>query len=109
MFDITIEQKTLAKALEYLEPTVGKGGNNLGENCISMKTTGNGSIEMYTTNSIEFTKLEYKLKAVQPYASKVITFEAPHFLSSLSMFPSARNLLRCYRKKHEQELNVLSR
>ena len=58
---------------------------------------------------IEFTKLEYKLKAVQPYASKVITFEAPHFLSSLSMFPSARNLLRCYRKKHEQELNVLSR
>ena len=58
MFDITIEQKTLAKALEYLEPTVGKGGSNLGENCISMKTTGNGSIEMYTTNSIEFTKLE---------------------------------------------------
>ena len=58
MFDITIEQSVLAKALDYLEPTVGKGNSNLGENCISMKTTGNGSIEMYTTNSIEFTKLE---------------------------------------------------
>lgn len=58
MFDITIEQKTLMKALEYLEPTVGKNSNNLGDNCISMQTTGNGSVEMYTTNTVEFTKLE---------------------------------------------------
>ena len=58
MFDITIEQKVLMKALEYLEPTVGKNANSLGDNCISMKTTGTGSLEMYTTNTIEFTKLE---------------------------------------------------
>ena len=58
MFDVTIEQKVLMKALEYLEPTVGKNSNSLGDNCISMRTTGNGSLEMYTTNTIEFTKLE---------------------------------------------------
>lgn len=58
MFDITIEQKTLMKALEYLEPTVGKNANNLGDNCVSIRTTGNGSVEMYTTNTLEFTKLE---------------------------------------------------
>ena len=58
MFDISIEQRDLMKALEYLEPTVGKNANNLGDNCLSMRTTGNGSIEMYTTNTVEFTKLE---------------------------------------------------
>lgn len=58
MFDISIEQKTLMKALEYLEPTVGKNSTNLGDNCLAMQTTGNGSVEMYTTNTLEFTKLE---------------------------------------------------
>ena len=58
MFNISIEQKVLMKALEYLEPTVGKNASGLGDNCISMKTTGNGSIEMYTTNTLEFTRLE---------------------------------------------------
>lgn len=58
MFDISIEQKDLMKALQYLEPTVGKNTNNLGDNCLSMRTTGNGSVEMYTTNTVEFTKLE---------------------------------------------------
>jgi DNA polymerase III sliding clamp (beta) subunit (PCNA family) len=58
MFNISIEQKVLMKALEYLEPTVGKNATGLGDNCVCMKTTGNGSIEMYTTNTLEFTKLE---------------------------------------------------
>lgn len=58
MFNISIEQRVLMKALEYLEPTVGKNQMGLGDNCVSMKTTGNGSIEMYTTNTVEFTKLE---------------------------------------------------
>ena len=58
MFNISIEQSVLMKALEYLEPTVGKNSTGLGDNCLSMQTTGNGSVEMYTTNTIEFTKLE---------------------------------------------------
>lgn len=58
MFDISIEQSVLMKALEYLEPTVGKNSTGLGDNCLSMRTTGNGSVEMYTTNTSEFTRLE---------------------------------------------------
>lgn len=58
MFDISIEQSVLYKALEYLEPTVGKNSTGLGDNCIAMKTTGNGSVELYTTNTLEFTKVE---------------------------------------------------
>ena len=58
MFNISIEQKVLMKALEYLEPTVGKNTTGVGDNCVSIQTTGNGSIEMYTTNTVEFTKLE---------------------------------------------------
>lgn len=58
MFDISIEQSVLMKALEYLEPTVGKNSTGLGDNCLAMSTTGNGSIEMYTTNTVEFTRLE---------------------------------------------------
>lgn len=58
MFDISIEQPVLMKALEYLGPTVGKNANGLGDNCVSMKGTGKGSIDMYTTNTIESTKLE---------------------------------------------------
>ena len=58
MFDVSIEQPVLIKALEYLEPTVGKNTKGLGDNCVSMRTTGNGSIEMYTMNTIECTCLE---------------------------------------------------
>lgn len=58
MFDIKIEQPYLMKAIEYLEPTIGKNIKGLGDNCISIKTTGNGSISMFTTNTVEFTELE---------------------------------------------------
>lgn len=58
MFDVKIEQSYLMKAIEYLEPTVGKNTNGLGDNCISIRTTGNGSIAMFTTNTVEFTELE---------------------------------------------------
>lgn len=63
MFDISIEQKVLMKALDYLEPTVGKNATGLGDNCICMKTTGTGSVEMYTTNTVEVTKLEAIISA----------------------------------------------
>ena len=45
---------------------------------------------------IEWMKMRHKLEIVQPYVDKIITFEAPHFLSPLSMFPSAGNLYKRY-------------
>lgn len=58
MFDVTIQQKDLMKALSYLEPTVGKNSQNLGDNCLSMETTNRGSMKMTTNNTVEFTTLE---------------------------------------------------
>ncbi len=51
---------------------------------------------------IEWSKLRFKLETVQPYVEKIITFEAPHFLSPNSLFPSARKLherYKCYLKE----------
>lgn len=45
---------------------------------------------------IEWTKLKFKIKTQAPYVSKMIMFEAPHFLSPYSMFPSARSLYDRY-------------
>jgi len=58
MFEISIEQSVLAKAIEYLEPTVGKNTKGLGDNCISMCTTNHNTVELYTLNTVECTALE---------------------------------------------------
>lgn len=54
---------------------------------------------------IEWMKMKHKLEVVQPYVEKIITFEAPHFLSPNSMFPSARNLYNRYMNHIENECN----
>lgn len=46
---------------------------------------------------IEWTKMRFKLEVVQPYVEKIVTFEAPHFLSPLSIYPSAGKLYDRYR------------
>lgn len=58
MFEITILQETLMVVLNYLDPTVGKNTNNLGDDCISMEATDNGSCVFYTTNTNESTIIE---------------------------------------------------
>jgi hypothetical protein len=47
---------------------------------------------------IDSRKLIYKLETVQPYVSKVITFEFSHFMSPNSMWPSARMFYRRHRE-----------
>ena len=49
---------------------------------------------------IPFEDLKYKLEKHKAYADKVITFEFSHFLSPQSIYPSARNLNRLYKKHY---------
>lgn len=44
----------------------------------------------------DWRKLAHKLDVVQPFVSKIITFEFSHFLSPNSMWPSARSLYDRY-------------
>ena len=45
---------------------------------------------------IEWQKMRLKLEVARKYAKKIITFEAPHFLSSYSCYPAAARLRECY-------------
>jgi len=45
---------------------------------------------------IAWPKLRHKLEVVQSHVEKIITFEAPHFLSPYSMYPSALSLYKRY-------------
>ncbi len=45
---------------------------------------------------IDWMKMRFKLEAVQPYVQKIITFEAPHFLSPYSPWESGRMLFERY-------------
>lgn len=87
MFDVTIEQSVLMKALEYLEPTVGKNLNGLGDNCVSMRTTGNGSIELYTTNTIECTALEAIVSLSPPTVEQAPMMDFKRLKSIVATIP----------------------
>ena len=45
---------------------------------------------------IEWRKMRFKLEIARKYARKIVTFEAPHFLSSYSCYPAAARLRECY-------------
>ncbi len=89
MFNVSIEQSVLAKALEYLAPTVGKNSNNMGDNCISMRTTGNGSMEMYTTNTIECTALEAIVSMGGDVQEQAPLLDFKRFKSIISSIPAS--------------------
>lgn len=58
MFEVVVLQETLMTVLNYLEPTVGKNTQNLGDDCISLESTDTGSLILYTTNTFESTVIE---------------------------------------------------
>jgi hypothetical protein len=78
----------------YVEPTA--------EVCARFKIDFWANVETFDRDMpwrfppLEWVKLKYKMDTQAPYASKMITFEAPHFLSPCSMFPSARALYDRY-------------
>lgn len=88
MFDVIIEQSVLMKALEYLEPTVGKNLNGLGDNCVSMRTTGKGTVEMYTTNTIECTALEAILSNAPQTVEQAPMMDFKRLKSIVATIPS---------------------
>ncbi len=51
---------------------------------------------------IPFNLLKEKLTQHEEYADKIITFEFSHFLSPQSIYPSARNLNRLYRRYYKK-------
>ena len=58
---------------------------------------------------IDWLKMRTKLEAVQPYVSKIITFEAPHFLSPYSMWDSGRMLYQRYLEYIKQKKEFVNR
>lgn len=58
MFNIQIAKDDLAEALSCVESTVGNNSQNLGDDCVSITDLGTNTLEIYTTNSVEFSKVE---------------------------------------------------
>jgi hypothetical protein len=56
MFNIQVSKKDLSVALESIASTVGNNSQNLGDDCISITDMGTSTIELYTTNGIEFSR-----------------------------------------------------
>lgn len=57
MFNVQLAKKDLGLALKFISSTVGNNSQNLGDDCISLKDLGNNTLEIFTTNSIEFSKV----------------------------------------------------
>ena len=57
MFNIQVEKEALAEALNDISSTIGANVNGLGDDCISLKDNGNYILDIYTTNTIEFSKI----------------------------------------------------
>lgn len=57
MFNIQVSNSDLIYATDCLSGTVGNNSQNLGDDGICITDLGNNSLELYTTNSIEFSKI----------------------------------------------------
>ena len=57
MFNIQVSNRDLTYAVDCLSGTVGTNSQNLGDDGICITDLGNNSLELYTTNTIEFSKM----------------------------------------------------
>lgn len=63
MFDIQVSKTDLLNALHCVESTVGDNKSGMGDDCISIRDLGDNSIEIYTTNTIEFSRVKLILSS----------------------------------------------
>lgn len=61
MFNIQVARDDLLLALQAVSSTVGDNSQGLGDNCISITDLGNNFIQVYTSNSVEFSSVEIVL------------------------------------------------
>lgn len=61
MFNIQIAKDDLAEALSYVESTVGNNSQNFGDDCVSITDMGTNTLDIYTTNGIEFSRVQVVL------------------------------------------------
>lgn len=89
MFNIQVSQKDLAKALSYVESTVGNNSQNLGDDCVSITDLGTNKIEIYTTNSIEFSRVEVVLSNGSSKKEKMPFVNFKRFKTMIDSIPDS--------------------
>lgn len=72
MFKIQFNVGMMKEALGILSTTVGKNAQNLGDDCISIKDNMDNTISMYTTNSVEYTKIDMSITMGMSDASDTV-------------------------------------
>ena len=92
MFEVTVLQKHLMDALNILAPTVGNNSQNLGDNCLSIEATNAGSVIMYTTNTIEFSRLELIVGSSNNQAGMAPYVDFKRFMNLVKTIPETEHI-----------------
>jgi len=88
MFNVQVDRNDLFRAIEAVSSTVGNNSQNLGDDCISITDMGNFEMEIYTTNSVEFSKVNISMASGTASSSKPEKMPFVNFKRFKSMIES---------------------